>query len=131
VTFSPILKYNKLPLTKIIKDLLLLGKQSFGADVEIEFAVNIPIDTNKPKEFYFLQIRPMVVGREAFQVKIDDNQETLCSSHHTIGNGLYQNLHDIIFVNPKTFKLNNSTQIASEIGELNNILYKEGRRCIR
>lgn len=130
VTFSPILKYNKLPLTQIIKDLLLLGKQSFGADVEIEFAVNIPIDTNKPKEFYFLQIRPMVVGREAFHVKIDDSQETLCASHRTIGNGLYQNLQDIIYVNPQTFKLKNSMQIASEIGELNNILYKEGRRCI-
>lgn len=130
VSFSPILKYNRLPLTKIIKDLLILGKQSFGADVEIEFAVNIPQDTNKPKEFYFLQIRPMVVGREAFQVKIDDHHETLCSSHRTVGNGLYQNIYDIIFVNYKTFELKNSIQIANEIGKLNNILYKEGRRCI-
>ncbi|MBP2626754.1 MAG: phosphoenolpyruvate synthase/pyruvate phosphate dikinase [Firmicutes bacterium] len=130
VTFSPILKYNRLPLTKIIKDLLILGKQSFGADVEIEFAINIPKDTNKPKEFYFLQIRPMVVGREALQVKLDDHQENLCFSHHTIGNGLYQNIQDIIIVNPKTFELKNSIQIGNEIGELNNILYKEGRRCI-
>ena len=130
VTFSPILKYNRLPLTNIIKDLLLLGKQSFGADVEIEFAVNIPKDINKSKEFYFLQIRPMVVGREAFQVKIDDHQETLCSSHRTIGNGLFQYIQDIIFVNPQTFELKNSIQIANEIGELNSILCKEGRRCI-
>jgi hypothetical protein len=130
VTFSPILKYNRLPLTNIIKDLLRLGKQSFGADVEIEFAVNIPKDKNKPKEFYFLQIRPMVVGREALQVKLDDQREALCSSHRTIGNGLFQNIHDIIFVNPKTFELKDSMQIAHEIGELNNILFKEGRRCI-
>ncbi|MBC8015543.1 MAG: phosphoenolpyruvate synthase [Sporomusaceae bacterium] len=130
VTFSPILKYNRLPLTKIIKDLLILGKKSFGADVEIEFAVNIPQDTNKPKEFYFLQIRPMVVGKEAFQIKFDDHQETMCSSHRTIGNGLYQNIHDIIIVSPRTFELKNSIQIANEIGELNTILCKEGRRCI-
>jgi len=130
VTFAPILKYNRLPLTNIINDLLILGKQSFGADVEIEFAINIPQDKNKPKEFYFLQIRPMVVGKEAFQLKIDDHQETMCSSHRTIGNGLFQNIQDIIFVNPKTFDLRNSIQIANEIGELNNILCKEGRRCI-
>ncbi|WP_425060071.1 hypothetical protein SCACP_07190 [Sporomusa carbonis] len=130
VTFSPILKYNRLPLINIIKDLLRLGKQSFGADVEIEFAVNIPKDKNKPKEFYFLQIRPMVVGREAFEVSLDVQQEILCSSHRTIGNGFYQNIHDIIFVNPKTFELKDSVQIACEIGELNNVLYKEGRRCI-
>jgi hypothetical protein len=130
VTFSPILKYNRLPLTNIIKDLLLLGKQSFGAEVEIEFAVNIPKDKAKPKEFYFLQIRPMVVGREAVQVQLDDLQESLCCSHRTVGNGFYQNIHDIIFVNPETFALKDSLQIAHEIGELNNLLFKEGRRCI-
>jgi hypothetical protein len=130
VTFSPILKYNRLPLTNIIKDLLRLGKQSFGADVEIEFAVNIPKDKNRPKEFYFLQIRPMVVGREAFQVKLDDSREILCSAQRTIGNGFYQNIYDIIFVHPEMFELRDSMQIAREIGQLNSILFKEGRRCI-
>lgn len=130
VTFSQILKYNRLPLTSIIKDLLRLGKQSFGADVEIEFAVTIPQDKNKPKEFYFLQIRPMVVGREAFQVKLDVPKEIVCFSQHTIGNGFFQNIHDIIVVDPQKFELKKSRQIAGEIGELNSILFKERRRCI-
>ncbi|SMD05202.1 DUF5752 family protein [Sporomusa malonica] len=130
VTFSPILKYNRLPLTNIIKDLLRLGKQSFGADVEIEFAVNIPKDKNKPKEFYFLQIRPMVVGREALQVKMDDSREILCSAQRTIGNGFFQDIYDVIFVDPERFELKDSVQIAREVGELNSVLFKEGRRCI-
>lgn len=130
VTFAPILKYNRLPLTQIIQELLNLGKQSFGSDVEIEFAVNIPKDKNKPKEFNFLQIRPMVVGREALQVNLEESIEFGCFSKRTIGNGFYQNIHDIIFVDPETFNLQNSVQIASEIGELNKILFKEGRRCI-
>lgn len=130
VTFAPILKYNRLPLTQIIKDLLRLGKQSFGTDVEIEFAVNIPKDKNKPKEFNFLQIRPMVVGREAFEVSMDESEESWCFSQRTIGNGIYQNIHDIIFVDPETFNLQDSVQIANEIGELNQVLFKEGRRCI-
>ena len=130
VTFAPILKYSRLPLTQIIKDLLRLGKQSFGTDVEIEFAVNIPKDKNKPKEFNFLQIRPMVVGREAFEVSMDESEESWCFSQRTIGNGIYQNIHDIIFVDPETFNLQDSVQIANEIGELNQVLFKEGRRCI-
>jgi len=130
VTFAPILKYNRLPLTQIIRDLLSLGKQSFGIDVEIEFAINIPKDKSKPKEFIFLQIRPMVVGREALQVNFDEPMESWCFSKRTIGSGLYQDIHDIIFVDPKTFKLQDSVQIASEICELNKILFKEGRRCI-
>jgi len=110
--------------------LLRLGKQSFGADVEIEFAVNIPKDKDKPKEFYFLQIRPMVVGREAVQVRLDDTKEAWCCSQRTIGNGSYQDIHDIIFVNPDTFELKDSIEIATELGELNNLLVAEGRRCI-
>ncbi|HML34731.1 MULTISPECIES: PEP/pyruvate-binding domain-containing protein [Sporomusa] len=130
VTFAPILKYNRLPLRQIIKDLLGLGKQSFGTDVEIEFAVNIPKDKSKPKEFNFLQIRPMVVGREAFEVNMDEPEAFWCFSHHTIGNGSYQNIHDIIFVDPADFNLQDSVQIANEIGELNQVLIREGRRCI-
>ncbi|TWH46546.1 PEP/pyruvate-binding domain-containing protein [Sporomusa sp. KB1] len=130
VTFAPILKYNRLPLTQIIKDLLRLGKQSFGTDVEIEFAVNIPKDASKPKEFNFLQIRPMVVGREAFQINMDESIDSWCCSKRTIGNGIYQNIYDIIFVDPETFTLQESVQIASEISELNQRLFKEGRRCI-
>ena len=130
VTFAPILKYNRLPVTQIIKDLLMVGKKTFGTDVEIEFAVTIPKDKNKPKEFNFLQIRPMVVGREALQVDIDNPIESWCFSQHTIGNGVYQDIQDIIFVDPETFRLQDSVQIAQEIGELNKLLFQEGRRCI-
>jgi hypothetical protein len=130
VTFAPILKYNRLPLTNIIKDFLGMGKEAFGANIEIEFAINIPKDKSKPKEFYFLQIRPMVVGGEALQVKIDDRQNSWCFSRRTIGNGCYTNIHDVIFVDPEAFKLQDSVQIAHEIGEFNNLLFQEGRRCI-
>ena len=130
VTFAPILKYNRLPLTQIITDLLQLGKEAFGSHVEIEFAVHIPKDKKKPKEFNFLQIRPMVVGREAFQVNFDETVESWCFSRRTIGNGLYENIQNIIFVDYDAFQLGDSVQIASEIGELNKILVEERQRCI-
>lgn len=130
ITFAPILKDNRLPLPSIIKDLLRLGKQGFGTDVEIEFAINIPQDRKKPKEFYFLQIRPMVVGSEAVQVRVDDKREAWCYSNHTVGNGSYQDIRDIIFVKPDAFAIQDSIEIAPEIGALNQRLFKEGRRCI-
>ena len=130
LTFAPILKYDRLPLTSIVKDFLQLGKMAFNANVEIEFAMNIPKDKTKPKEFYFLQIRPMVVGREALQVQIDDAESAWCFSRRTIGNGSFQDLRDIILVDPETFQLQDSESIAREIGELNNRLIRDGRRCI-
>lgn len=130
VTFAPLLKYNRLPVTQIIQDLMNMGKEAFGANVEIEFAVNIPKDKTKPKEFNFLQIRPMVVGREALQVSLDDREDSWCFSQRTIGNGYYETIHDIIFVDPQAFDLGKTVQIAEEISELNKRLFKEGRRCI-
>ena len=130
VTFAPILKYNRLPLNDVIRDLLRIGKKSFGTDVEIEFAVNLPKDTAKPKEFHFLQIRPMVVGREAFEVSMDEAENNWCFSQKTIGNGCYHDLYDIIFIDPDTFDLSDSMQIAAEINTLNQRLFQEGRRCI-
>ena len=130
VTFAPILKYDRLPLTPIIRELLDLGRQAFGAHVEIEFAVHIPKDKTKPKEFYFLQIRPMVVGREALQINLDETADRWCFSRRTIGNGFFSDIHDIIYVDPDMFHIQDTVQIAAEIGELNKRLFAEGRRCI-
>lgn len=132
ITFAPILKQGLLPLNDIIKDLLEMGKKSFGCEVEIEFALNVPQDESKAKEFYFLQIRPMIVGKEPVQVKTDfyTSDEILCTSKHTIGNGIYDNLYDLIFVDPDLFDLHNTVRIAEEIGELNRILLEENRMCI-
>ena len=130
LTFAPILKYGRLPLTQIIQDLMHMGKKAFGSDVEIEFAVNIPKDKNKLTEFNFLQIRPIVVGREAHQVNLEETTDTWCFSQRTIGNGYYDDIKDIIYVDPEKFDLKESMQIAREIGTLNKVLAQEGRRCI-
>ena len=130
ITFAPILKYDRLPLTKIIQDLMLMGKKAFGSDVEIEFAINIPKDKNKPAEFNFLQILPIVIGKEAHQVNLEETTDTWCFSKQTIGNGYYDDIKDIIYVDPENFDLKESMQIAREIGTLNKILAQEGRRCI-
>lgn len=132
VTFAPILKYHSFPLVDIVKDLFELGKNAFGTDVEIEFAVNIPVDREKTPEFYFLQIRPMVAGREAREVGIEDYREedVICISGHIIGNGVYKDIYDIIYLDPDQFDIGKSNQIASEIGDLNERLMNEGRRCI-
>ncbi len=132
VTFAPILKYNLVPLADIVKDLFQMNKYAFGTDVEIEFAINIPTDRSKKAEFYLLQVRPLVVGKEAVEVKIDETTagDLICESCHTIGNGIYQDIHDIIFVDRSSFETSKTTKIAAEIGILNKQLFNENRKCI-
>ena len=132
ITFAPILKQNRLEINSIIKEILQLGRQAFGCDVEIEFACNFPEDEQKPKEFYFLQVRPMVVGKESTQTKINEHEieMALARSCHTIGNGLYEDIYDIIYVDPDKFKIEDTVTIAKEIEQLNKELYEENRKCI-
>lgn len=132
VTFASILKHNSIPLVSIVKDLFELGKSAFGTDVEIEFAVNYPVESDKKPEFYFLQIRPMVVGREAREVKIEEfeRENVVCTSSHIIGNGVYKDITDVIYLDPEQFIMNKTVDIASEIGELNKLLMREGRKCV-
>ena len=130
VSFAPILKYERLPLNKAIQELLERGKNAFGSEVEIEFAVKIPKETNSPKELYFLQIRPIVIGRESYQIVLEDRDKGWCYSRQTIGSGVYDNLCDVIIVKSEVFSLNKGMQIASEIGEINKLLAVEGKRCI-
>lgn len=54
----------------------------------------------------------MVAGREVVEVKIDDPEKVWCYSNHTIGNGLYHDIYDIIYVDPETFALKDSGEIA-------------------
>jgi len=132
LTFAPILKYNLIPLADIIKDLLQLNKQAFGSDVEIEFAVNIPSDKSRRAQFYLLQVRPLVVGKEKEEVKIDKYLEgdLVCKSCHTIGNGIYQDIYDIIYIDRYNFETSKTVKVASEISILNKMLYNENRKCI-
>ncbi|MGE5633145.1 MAG: PEP/pyruvate-binding domain-containing protein [Caulobacteraceae bacterium] len=132
LTFAPILKYNLIPLADIVNDILQLNKYAFGSDVEIEFAVNIPSDRSRKAEFYLLQVRPLVVGKETEEVKIDKDmeKELICESLHTIGNGIYQDIYDIIYVDRNSFDITGTSNIASEIEVLNKQLYNENRKCI-
>ncbi|MBK5245989.1 MAG: phosphoenolpyruvate synthase [Peptostreptococcaceae bacterium] len=132
VNFAGILKHNSFPFVDIINDLFEISKNAFGTDVEIELAVNIPVDGKSKPEFYFLQIRPMVVGRESNEVKIGNynSEDLICSSIKTMGNGSYKDIYDIIYIDPDNFDISKSNTIASEIGELNKFLKEEGRNCI-
>ncbi len=132
VSFAHILKYNLIPLADILKDVMQLNKHAFGSDVEIEFAVNIPSDKNKKPEFYLLQVRPLVVGKESEEIKVDNyaEEELICESRHTIGNGVYEDIYDIIYIDRNSFEITKTSKIASEIDGLNKQLYEEGRKCI-
>ena len=132
VTFANILKYYVFPLTDILKELLQIGRTSFGSHVEIEFAVNLFRDKKKKPEFYLLQIRPLVGGRERVEVAWEGlkRDKIICVSSHAMGNGIYDDIYDMVYVDPDNFDISKSRAIAQEIGNINQLFINTKRSYV-
>jgi len=132
ITFANILKNDVFPLAGILERLLKLSREAMGCPIEMEFAVNLDPRNVLPAEFGFLQVRPLVVGDELVKVDLKENnfKDALCYSHQVLGNGVNQELRDLVYVKPDTFNAANSQQIAHEIEKFNALLKEEDRNYI-
>ena len=117
VSFAPILKWNMIPLAKISKRILSMGKAAMGCPIEIEFAVNIY--KNKKPEFCLLQIKPIVLtGLKSIQTNSTD-VEVFCKSHITLGDGKIDQIQDLIVVRHDSFDPAKTPEIAIEVEKIN------------
>ena len=132
ITFSNILLYNTFPLAEIIQHLMQISQKEMGNPVEIEFAVNLDVEKNEPAHFYFLQVRPIVENKEIVHVDIEkiNKEETIIMSHSALGNGLIDNLYDVVFVKPKSFNPAKNMEIARELEKINEQFIRENKNYI-
>jgi hypothetical protein len=129
VTFAGVLKHKTFPLAEILQELLELGKRAVGGPVEIEFAVNLSVPAGEPREFGFLQIRPIPELSEPSGVDLDDvdPERVLCSSGSVLGNGVVEDIRDVIYVDPELYERNDSLSVAAHVGRLCSGLTAEDR----
>jgi CheY-like chemotaxis protein len=127
VTFGPLLRNKLFPLPEILNLLLDMGTWGMGTPVEIEFAVNLNIGQNKPKEFGLLQMRPLVVSFESEELNLDNNdkKKLICQSNQVLGNGSIKDVYDIIIVDYHKFDRAKSREVAKEVSTFNSQLIKE------
>ena len=121
VTFAPILKQGLFPLADILRVLLAVGQEGVGAPVEIEFAVNLDVPRGRPREFGFLQVRPLALARETEAIELGDVAPgaVLCASRRVLGNGRIEGIRDLVVVDFQRFERARSREAAMEIGRLN------------
>jgi hypothetical protein len=131
-TFANVLKFQTLPLAEILTEILNIGRHGMGCPVEIEFAVHMPFKEDRKPSFELLQIRPMAVTPSNLEVKIsdDDISRAFCYSTMALGNGRFEEIKDIIFINPDTFNPAQTVEIAIEIGNVNKELTLHNRKYL-
>jgi CheY-like chemotaxis protein len=132
LTFAQVLKYDLFPLPAVLSEVLDLGQTGMGCPVELEFSVNLCRQGDCTPDFALLQLRPMSARAEMAVVEIlrKDIEVAFCYSSNALGNGLIEELQDIVYVKPEVFDPGRTPQIAREIGELNAGLVMAGRKYL-
>jgi CheY-like chemotaxis protein len=132
VTFAPVLKHDVFPLASVLDLVLDMGTWGMGTQVEIEFAVNMNVASHEPKEFAFLQIRPLVLGSEMAELVIDriNRDDLLCYSQQVLGNGITKDVYDAVVVDIDRFDRARSRDVAQEVSALNARLLAQKRPYI-
>jgi len=132
ITFDNVLKYNTFPLAEILIDLLRIGQREMRNPIEIEFAVNLDVPSDKARIFSFLQIRPIVESIETKSVlpKNLKNEDTIIYSESALGNGSYDHIYDFVYVKPDTFNPANTRDIAAAVEKLNKKFITDNKQYI-
>ncbi|MBN2018046.1 MAG: hypothetical protein JW794_07970 [Candidatus Cloacimonetes bacterium] len=120
--FAPILRAGTLPLNNVIEKVIKACEDETDSKVEIEFAVSLGSKNTKPR-FGFLQLRPINVSHEIVDLPDIDNNvdDVLLLSKRAMGNGIYEDVCDIVYIRPDTFDVKYSSEIAGDINELNTL----------
>jgi hypothetical protein len=121
VNFSNILKYNYIPLAQTIDLVLDVVKEAMGAPVEIEFAVDLSKDNQLRASFYLLQIKPLIGSMQdySFDASQIDPESILLLSEKGMGNGLIDDITDVIYIDIAAFDKKRTEEMVTEIESLN------------
>ncbi|MDA3861879.1 MAG: histidine kinase [Melioribacteraceae bacterium] len=131
-TLAPILKYKTFPLPEILDVVLKMSSWGMGNPVEIEFAVNLSVPKNKPKELAVVQMRPLAVSTELEELDLEgyEDDDLICTSNFVMGNGSNNRIKDIIFVHKDEYDRSQSRETAIDIGYFNKKLVKKEKEYL-
>jgi CheY-like chemotaxis protein len=121
VSFAPILKHELFPLAEILDYLLEVGEQGTSAPVEIEFAVNLSTPPGAPKEFGFLQMRPLALTREFEELEVGTirKEDVLAESSSVLGHGRIDDIRDVVVIDYERFDRSQSQVTAADVAYFN------------
>lgn len=125
VNFAGVLKFDRFPLGPLLVQVLNLCEEAMGAPVEVEFAVTL----NKGNaEMALLELRPLAgVGHETVNLKPFLHSPQLLGRGTALGNGIVDDIYDIIYIHPDRLKLSQSKKLVSEIERFNFMLSQQKR----
>ncbi len=132
INFANILKYNYIPLAQTIEVVLDVVKEAMGSPVEIEFAVDLTKDNHGRATFYLLQIKPLIGSSSDYDVNLGQipKEKIILYADKSMGNGVIENISDVIYVDIDVFDKADTVQMTYEIEKLNRMFAAENRKYL-
>ncbi len=130
--FANILKFNYIPLADVLQKLLKIMKEAMGAPVEIEFAIDLNKDEEGKAYFYLLQVKPMIGESQNYEIDLEhlNKSKLLFFTDNAMGNGIYKNISDVVYVVPERFNKSRTEEMAKEIEMINKKMVKAGKKYV-
>jgi hypothetical protein len=131
LNFSQLLHLDEFGFNKYITDIIKICEQAQGNPVEIEFAVSFD-KINGKLNFHFLQMRPMFVSKDIVEISEEDmnSPDNLLSSDKVLGNGIVNDIYDLVYVKKDVFDISNTQAIAEEIELINKKLMNDSKKAV-
>lgn len=132
LNFAPLLQLRELPINDVFLELLAACEEALGGAVEIELAATLPAPMRASARIGFVQVRPMSTPHERVEIGAAEleSPDLLLRSRRALGNGVVEELQDIVYVRPETFQAAHTRRIAAEIAALNAQLLERRRRYL-
>ena len=128
VTFAPVLKHGRFPLSEILSHVLNTCQNYIGSPVELEFAMSIDQNSGTQR-FAILQVRPMM--EESVDIDIDlaeiDRSKAMCICSQSLGNGIIEGIKDVVYVHPERLDRMRTMDLTDEIEAIDAVLRAEER----
>jgi CheY-like chemotaxis protein len=131
ISFAGILKHGQFPLAAIVEALLDVCGEAVGGPVELEFAADISGPAGEPREFGFLQLRPLTPAREQELVDVNGiaGDALIARSNSVLGNGRITDIRDVVLVEPG-YHANTAARTCAQLARLNADLLRRGEPYI-
>ncbi|MCX6333467.1 MAG: pyruvate, phosphate dikinase [Bacteroidia bacterium] len=132
INFADILKYNFVPLASTIRTILDVVTEATGNPSEIEFAVDLTKDKGGNASFYLLQIKPLVGSGAGYDIdpEMIKQEDILLESTKAMGNGIIDDIYDLIYIEPEKFDNLHTMEMVYEIDSINERMLKENKRYV-
>ncbi len=132
INFANILKYDYIPLSSTLKIVLDVVTEAFGTPVEIEFAVDLEKDKDGNASFYLLQIKPLVGSGAGYSIDPETiyNDDLVLVTQKSMGNGVINDITDLIYIEPENFNNMLTNEMAYEIDKMNEKMLGENRKYV-